>query len=127
MPYEMIWEDRGVVSRYWGAVTGDELIQNNLDEKLDPRFDRCEYDLVIFTGSVVFDVSSSQLRFIAESDANASKEKPNFVVAIVASQTVIHGLTNLYRLQHEVSGGQWNVAYFATKAEARQWLAEVLD
>ena len=59
--------------------------------------------------------------------ATASQRKPNFVVAIVAEQTVLHGLTNLYRLQHEAVGGHWKTEFFATEEAARRWLAEVLD
>ena len=127
MPYELIWEDRGVVSRYWGDVTYDELVQTNLERNLDPSFERSEYDLAIFSESVVFKLSASNLRALAASDAGASKRNPNFLVAIVGTKSVIRGLSNLYRIQHEAMGGLWKMKYFETEAEARRWISETLD
>ena len=127
MPYELSWEERGVVSRFWGVVTSEQLIDNNVDELLDPKFEHSEYDLTIFEDSVVFNVPSSKLRLIADSDANSSNRKPSFLVAIVAAQTVIHKLSDIYRYEHEVIGGRWKIENFATEAEARLWLAENLD
>ena len=127
MPYKLTWEDRGVVAQYWGVITCDVLFQSNEEQKLDPRDDHNEYALGVFSNSVVFDVSGPELRRIAAMDAAASQTKPNFVVAIVAEQAVIHGLANMYRLQHEAVGGQWNTNFFTTEEEARRWIAEVLD
>ena len=127
MPYELIWEDRGVLWRFRDVVTGDELVQANLDIYSDPKFESIDYELVIFSDSVVFEASSETVRRVAEMDTGASKKNPKIVVVIVASQTVIRGLANLYRIQHEVTGGPWKTEYFATEEEARRWLAETLD
>ncbi len=127
MPYELIWEDRGVLWRFRYVVTGDELVQANLDIYSDPRFESIEYQLAIFSDSVVFEASSETVRYVAGLDAGASKKNPKVVVLVVASQTVIRGLANLYRIQHEVTGGPWKMEYFKTEEEARRWLAETLD
>ena len=123
MPYELIWEDRGVLWRFRDVVTGDELVQANLDIYSDPKFESIEYELAVFSDSVVFKASSETVRRVAEMDARASKRNPKIVVAIVASQRVIQGLANLYRLQHEAVGGSWTTEYFETEEEARRWLA----
>ena len=124
MPYELIWEDHGLLFTFRDAVTGDELVQCNLDAYSDPRFESIEYELVIFSESVVFKASTETVRRVAEMDAGASKRNPKLVVVIVASQTVIRGLANLYHIQHEVTGGPWKMEYFETEEEARRWLAE---
>ena len=123
MPYELIWEDRGVLWRFRDVVTGEELVQANLDIYSDPKFESIKYELVNFSDSVVFKASSETVRLVAEMDAEASKRNQKIVVVIVASQTVIQGLANLYRLQHEATGGSWRTEYFATEEEARRWLA----
>ena len=127
MPYELIWEDRGLLFRFWDVVTGDELVQCNLDAYSDPRFESIEYELVVFSDSVVFEVSTNKVRLVATMDSGASKRNPKIVVAIVTSQTLVHGLANLYRLQHEATGGSWRTEHFKTEEEARRWLAETLD
>ncbi len=127
MPYEVIWEDRGVLLRFWDVITDEELVQCNLDVYSDPKFESMDYELVKFSDSVVFKPSGSSIRRVAEMDAEASLRKPTVVVAIVGSQMVLRGQANQYRIQHEVMGVQWEMSYFKTEEEARQWLAETLD
>ena len=126
MSYELIWEDRGVIFQFRDVVSGDELVQSNLDVYADPQFETIEYELAIFSDSVKFEASSETVRRVAEMDAEASQRKPKVIVAIVASQTVIRGLVNLYRLQSEVAGGTWRTEFFGTKQDARRWLTETL-
>ncbi len=127
MPYELIWEDRGVLFRFRDVVTDDELVQCNLDVYADPKFESIEYELAIFPDSMVFEASVATVRRVAEMDVEASGRNPKIVVAIVATQRVIRGLANLYRLQTEATGGLWKTAHFKTEEEARRWLAETLD
>ena len=127
MPYELIWEDSGLLSRFSDVVTDDELLQCSLDAYSDPKIESIEYELVIYSDSVVVEASSGTVRRIAALDARASKGNPRKLIAIVASQRVIRGLTNLYRLQSEAEGSTWKTEYFETEEEARRWLAETLD
>jgi len=127
VPSELIWEDRGVLHRYWDVVTGDELVQSNHNLYSDPKFKSIEYALAIFSKSVVLKASSTEVRLVAKSDAEASKRNPKLVIAIVGNQAVIRGLANLYRLQYEAIGGPWKVQYFETEEAARRWLSEMLD
>ena len=122
MSYELIWENRGVVFQFRDVVTGDELVQSNLDVYSDPKFESIEYELANFSDTVRFEASSEMVRRVAAMDAAASKRNPNIIVAIVASQTVIRGLVNLYRMQSEVAGGTWVTEFFETEPEARKWL-----
>ena len=123
MSYELIWEDRGVLFQFQNVVTGDELVQSNLDVYADPKFESIEYELAMFSDSVEFEASSETVRRVANMDAEASKRNPNIIVAIVASQLVIRGLANLYRLNSEIAGGTWETEFFETEQEAREWLA----
>ena len=127
MPYELIWEDRGVVARIWGEQTSEEYVEWSGSIASDPRCESIVYQLVICSDSLVHKASIDAVRRVAELDARASKRNPNVVVAVVASEMVIRGMTNQYRLLHEAEGGQWKTAYFETEEEARRWLAETLD
>ena len=57
--YELIWEDRGLFTRFWDTVTGDEYVKSHLDGYSDPRFESIEYALDIFSDSVVFEVTGA--------------------------------------------------------------------
>ena len=127
MPYELNWEDRGLLFKFWDVVTGDELVQSNLDAYSDPRFQNIEYELVVHSKSSVFEAPAEKVRQVARMDAEASKSNPRLKIAIVASQIVMRGLANLYRLQSEGEGGTWETEFFEIEEEARRWLAETLD
>ena len=90
MSYELIWEDRGVLFQFWDVVSGDELVQSNLDVYADPRFESIECELVIFSDSVEFVASSESVRRVAKSvetdnfnvynvDGVLARDKPNLV------------------------------------------------
>ncbi len=102
-------------------------MDSSLERYSDPKFENIEYELSIFSDSVVFEASTATVRRAVEMDVKASERNPKIVVAIVATQRVIRGLANLYRLQTEATGGLWKTAYFETEEEARRWLAETLD
>ncbi len=127
LPYELIWEDRGLFTRFWDTVTDDEYVKSHLDGYSDPRFESIEYALDIFSDSMVFEVTGAAVRRMAEMDVGASKRNPKVLVVIVATQTVMRGVTNQFHLQHELMGGTWKPVYFETEEEARRWLAETLD
>ena len=93
----------------------------------DSRYKSLSYELETFSESAVAKISVEAVRRVARMDADASKKFPVRAVAIVGSQELIRGLNNLYRLQHEATGGHWTTTYFDTEEEARQWLAEMLD
>jgi hypothetical protein len=57
--YELIWEDRGLFTRFWDTVTGDEYVKSHLDGYSDPRFESIEYAPDIFSDSVVFEVTGA--------------------------------------------------------------------
>ncbi len=90
MSYELIWENRGVVFRFRDVVTGDELVQSNLDVYADPKFESIEYELAMFSDSVEFEASSETVRRVANMDAEASKRNPKIIVAIVSLPAPSH-------------------------------------
>ena len=43
MPYEILWEARGVVKRHHGFLSADELLAASREIQGDPRFDYLRY------------------------------------------------------------------------------------
>ena len=43
MPYEILWEARGVVKRHHGFLAADELLAASREIQSDPRFDDLRY------------------------------------------------------------------------------------
>ncbi|MDP6346076.1 MAG: hypothetical protein QF578_07545 [Alphaproteobacteria bacterium] len=123
MPYELSWEDRGVVFRFWGVASDDDLRQSNLEIYDDPRFESLEHEIADFTEVTRLDFSSDAVRTVARWDSEASKRNPTIRVAIIGEDSLLIGLANMYRIVFDVQDGNWEQEQFAGMDEARSWLA----
>ena len=123
MPYELIWEARGVVFRFSGVASDHDLRQSNLDFYDHPNFETVVYQIADFTDVTKLDFSSYTVRLVAERDAQASKRNPSLRVAIGGAEQLLIGLANMYRITFDIQGGPWEQDQCATVDEARAWLA----
>lgn len=122
MGYAIIWEPpAGVIKRYYGEVTGDELLESVLQTEGDLRFDVYRYVINDFTDCTALSVSEDVLEEIAAIDKAAYHLNPRIGIAIVAThpQTVaaaeayVNSPLRLYPTQ-----------IFSSMEEARRWLNE---
>ncbi len=123
MPYELIWEERGVVFRLWGVASDHDLRQSSLDFYDNPRFAEIDYSLADFTDVTKLDFSSNAIRLVASTDIEGSKRNPSLRVAIVGEEQLLIGLANMYRITLDIQGSPWEQGQFATVDEARAWFA----
>ena len=121
MPYEIIWETSGVVFRFSGKVSDEELVASNEDVYTSPLFPSMKYQILDFSLIESFDVASATVRQVAESDRRAAKANPNVKTAIFGSDALMRGMSNMYALIHESVGGTWAVEIFEHEKEARAW------
>lgn len=121
MPYKIIWETSGVVLRYSGRVSDEEIIASNDDVYASPLLPSMKYQILDFSLIESFDVASATVRQIAESDRRAAETNPNVKTAIFGSHALMRGLSNMYALIHEAVGGTWAVKIFDHEKEARAW------
>ena len=120
MPYESIWEEKGIHWKYSGTLTGDELLQSNMDIYGDPRFDSLRYQIVDLLGVESFGVSTESMEEVTLMDIGASTTNPRLVVAVVATDAQGQRLNELY---DTVSGGAaWETEVFESVEEARVWI-----
>lgn len=122
MAYELIWETRGVVCRFTGVASDQDLRAANLGMTEDPRFDCLEYQLVDFVDVETLDFTSNMIRWAASHDYQASMRNSSVRVAIVGDNTLLLGLANMYRALFDIEGGTWEQGQFNTVDEARVWL-----
>ena len=124
MSCEISWEPSGVVFRFSGVVSDEDLIASN-EEVLytSPLFPIMRYQIVDFSMVEEFDVSSATVRAVAESDRRAAETNPDVKEAIITSAPLIRGMSNMYALTHESMGGTWTVEIFEREKEARAWAA----
>lgn len=117
--YEILWEPRGTVKRFYGHVTDAQLMQSVIDIEGDHRFDTLRYVINDFLEVASFDVSAANVRIIAAIDAAAALTNPNIKVAIVATDAQVHALAEVYA---SAPTKPYPTAVFATTAAARNWV-----
>ena len=123
MPYENIWEERGVYIRFTGVVTSGEVQRSNEELYRDPRFfSAMDYQIADFLSCNSIQAEPEEVRLIASLDAEMSRRHPGVRVAIVTTTQVIYGYSRMYQLCTEQS--HWETEIFDSLAAARTWIKQ---
>jgi hypothetical protein len=121
MPYEVSWEPSGVVQRYSGVVSDEDVIAANREVYANPLLPAMKYQIVDFSLVEKIDVSSATARAVADSDRRVAETNPDVKAAIITSAPFVRGMSNLYATTHEVRGGSWTTKIFEREEDARAW------
>jgi len=119
MSYEILWETKGVVKRFFGHVTSNELFQAGVDLQGNVRFDQLKYVINDFLGIQGFSFSSGDVEELSAIDNAASGTNKNLKLAIIASDPGIIALANQY------ASSPMNIypfRIFSTLGDGRAWL-----
>ena len=127
MPYELSWEPLGVVQRYSGVVSDEDLFAVTDQVNASSLFPDMKYQIVDFSVIENLDVSSAAVRAVADSDRKAAETNPDVKVAIITSAPFMRGMSNMYRLSHEGMGGSWTTEIFERQEDARAWAVPSSD
>lgn len=119
MPYRLVWESQGVIKKFFGHVTSDELFQAGIDTEADPRFDDYRYVINDFVECTGFSVSPEVVDEIAAIDEAAAKINHSIRIAVVASLPEIIDAANQYASSPM---NAYPTRIFTTRQEARIWL-----
>jgi hypothetical protein len=119
MGYEIVWQSRGVIKRYFGHVTSAELLQAVVDTESDGRFDDLRWVINDFLDATSFEVDEQVIQDIAVADKGASMSNVDIKVAIVATAPDIVAAGNQYA---NSPLNAYPTRIFATLAAARAWL-----
>lgn len=120
MGFALEWHPGMVHFRYFGTVTGDEILESNLAVYGDGRFDELQYEIASFAEEVVLEVEPDTIRRIAYLDRAAYKSNPRIRVVLVGNETVQERIFQIYA-EHSDPGG-WEVIAFPTLGEAYQFV-----
>lgn len=118
MSYEIIWEPRGVVKRFFGLVTGHEILQAVIEVEGNARFDDLRYALNDFLGSTGLSGYDDVAEEVSAVDYAAARTNPNIRVAIIATLPEIIAGANEYA---KSPLNAYPTRIFTTLAEARDW------
>ena len=121
MPYEVSWEPSGVVQRYSGVVSDEDVIAANREVYANPLLPAMKYQIVDFSTIEKLDVSNATVQAVAGMDERAAVLNPGVKVAIITSAPFVRGMSNMYALSHRARGGSWTTKSFEREEDARAW------
>ena len=119
MGYELFWEPRGVVKRFYGHVTDSDLTMAFEQTIGDARFDDLRYVVNQFLDFTKFSVTRNAVEEIAAIGQAASHVNPKIRVAVVATDPEIVALANQYA---DSPFNVFKTRIFPTQTDARAWL-----
>lgn len=120
MAFELVWETRGVYKRFYGQVTGEDLLHSVTKVESDHRFDDLRFVINDFLGVDEFSVTEENVLMISAIDSAAATSNPNIRIAIVATDSHIQALGKLYA---HAPLTVYPTEIFLNTGDARNWLS----
>ena len=124
MSYEIIWEPKGAVKRFFGEVTNHDMLQSVIESEGDERFDSLRFVINDFLDCVKFSFDHSVVEDIAIMDRGASQTNPDILIAVVTTAEPVVSATFRYADTPILA---YPIQIFSTMAAARTWLIQALD
>ncbi len=119
MSYELNWEPRGVVKRFFGLVTSKELLNSSEKTEADLRFDDLRYVINDFLACTEFTTDPGVLEELAAIDSAAAMINPGIKIAVVTTSDTLIAVA----LQYADSPlNTFPTRIFSTLDEARAWI-----
>lgn len=120
MPYHIEWKKDTVIWTYTGRLTGEEILQSNMDIYGDERFDTLRYQIVDLRAVDEFAVDEHHMHKINHIDRAAAYTNPRIRVAVVTNDQSIESITDTYIEQSPES--HWPTQTFYDFDEALRWI-----
>jgi hypothetical protein len=118
MPYTTTWTQYGVIWKYTGILTGEELLQSNMDIYGDERFDDLLYQIVDLSEVESVTVTPAWIRKIVHLDMAAAHTNPRIRVAVIDGKP----LNEIYC--ENANEAHWPTKDFDTMEAALAWVQE---
>ena len=127
MPIQLIYEQDGVsvVVKGSGIVDAAEIQRCNEQMYTADRIHKLRSQLYDFCDVTKFDLSSEDMRMLAEQDKAAASQNPNLAIAIVGNDDLMFGLAKMWEVF--VSEASLKANVFRTHREAREWLNDHVE
>jgi len=117
--------ETGVMLIAEGTITADDIIISiqtlfSSTEKMK----QLKYCLMDYSNNTQLNVSNANLRVIADLNKKASVEKQEGVVAIVANNDFVFGISRMWEFFIDNAGVPWETMVFRDKGKAENWIKQ---
>jgi hypothetical protein len=121
MPFELIWEPRGVYRRYFGDVSIVQRRQSFDRICADPRFDDLRYAITDYRDVESYEITDHATEEIAALHIAPLRTNPNIIIAaVVTDERIIASIRHFISLRFITQPYR----IFATIEEARLWVSD---
>ena len=107
-----------------GVVTGKDIIEANKEVVKNDNFLNLRYQIIDRINCTKFQVSSKEVKIIANQDKSAGKINPNIVIGIISKTDLQYGISRMYQAYVEKSGFLTHV--FRDRKNAEEWIKNQL-
>ena len=119
--HKLEWLPEGVYWKYYGDVTGKEIISASKKIYGDPRFDQLKFKLVDFRDAESVQIDKNEVAEIAFQHKAAALSKHNIKNAIVVNNSDNKMATLFASFFNDTS---WEVKIFQDMNEAQNWIGK---
>lgn len=116
--YSLEWEPNGVYWKYYGDVSGKEIIEASIIIYSDPRFDNLRYKMVDFLDTQSIQMDADEIAEIAYQHRAAALSNLDVKTAIVTTES---GIKKALSFASFFKDSSWEVKVFQDLAEANNW------
>ena len=120
MACERMWEPEGVVARYSGAVSGDDLLECVRRIQADARFDDARYVIHDLSAIDRHGIGEMTLSDVAVLHIGAAASSPNCRIVFVTEDAVLAG--NIERILMSPLMQSYEVRVESSLLAARDWI-----
>lgn len=127
MPIQIKYLDNetGVLLIAEGTITADDIIISiktlfSSTEKMK----QLKYCLMDYSNNTQLNVSNASLRVIADLNKKASVEKQEGVIAIVANNDFVFGISRMWEFFIDNAGVPWETMVFRDRVNAENWIKQ---
>ena len=120
--YKFEWEPQGAYWKYYGDVSGREIIEASKIIYGDPRFDDLKYKLVDFLAVTSIQMDKDEVVEIAAQHKAAAISNPHIKTAIVTKESNSELAISFASFLKDSS---WEVKIFQNLDQARNWVGKI--
>ena len=119
MSFELLWEPKGVVIRFYGTVGMFDPEQATAAYTRDIRFDELKFVIADYSGISGCEALPKDIEAVGAMDIGAMRTNPLMRKAVVTTSPEVIAMAEHHQ---EALGVQMPTRIFPTMAEARAWL-----
>ena len=120
--FDHIWEKSGLVRRFFGHVSIEELERSTILGQQDARFDAMRFVINDFRDCSSVSTPPAAIEEIAARDAGAALTNSRTRIATVSKNPAVLAITDLYE---KAGYSPYPTRNFSTMEAAQEWLFEI--